>query len=127
MVDILDLKQLERKAFRSTYQDGLWDIYMGIIVVGISQYVYRPESGYSAINLIWFVLTFAIGQSIYWAGKKYITIPRMGQVQFGAIRHQRGKTLAIILGVVILIQVALVVLTAIGWLNSAFGKELFGD
>ena len=24
----LNLKELERKAFRSTYQDGLWDLYL---------------------------------------------------------------------------------------------------
>ncbi len=127
MSDILNLKQIERKAYRFTYQDGLWDIYMGIIVVGISQYVHRPESGYSAINIIWFVLTFAVGQIIYFAGKKYITVPRMGQVQFGPIRKQRGKIMAIILGIVVLIQVAVVMLTTISWLNPVFGKELFGD
>ncbi len=127
MADIMDLKQIERKAYRFTYQDGLWDIYMGIIVIGISQYVHRPASGYSAINLIWFVLTFALGQSIYWAGKKYITVPRMGQVQFGSIRKQRGKILAIILGIVVFIQVAMVMLTAIGWQNPTFGQELFGN
>ena len=29
----LNLKEIERKAFRSTYQDGLWDIHLGLIFV----------------------------------------------------------------------------------------------
>ena len=43
----INLKEIERKAFRSTYQDGLWDIYFGLIVVGMSIFIYRPPEGYS--------------------------------------------------------------------------------
>ena len=39
----LNLKEIERKAFRSTYEDGLWDIYFGLIVICMSIFIYRPE------------------------------------------------------------------------------------
>ena len=29
----INLKEIERKAFRTTYQDGLWDMYFGLVVV----------------------------------------------------------------------------------------------
>ncbi len=127
MSDTLDLKQIERKAFRSTYQDGLWDIYMGVIVAGMAIFVYRPASSYSAINVVAFVLTFAIGNSLFWLGKKFITLPRMGQVRFGPMRQQKIRVLAIILGIVVLIQVGLVWITGAGGLNQVFGRELVSD
>ncbi len=43
----LNLKEIERKAFQSAYQDGLWDIYYGLIVVCMSFFIYRPATGYS--------------------------------------------------------------------------------
>jgi hypothetical protein len=127
MSDVLDLKQIERKAFRSTYQDGLWDFFMGIIVAAMAIFMYRPESGYSPINIIGCVLIFTVGNILFWAGKKYITLPRMGQVRFGPIRQQRKKVLAIILGIIVLIQVFVVGMTTFGWLNPVFGEKLINS
>ena len=120
----LDLKEIERKAFRSTYQDGLWDIYYGLIVVCISIFVYRPADGYSAMNIILSLLMISLAYSLFWIGKKYITLPRMGQVRFGAVRKQKKRTLAIILGVFVLIQVGLVGLTMFGWANPEVSTKL---
>jgi hypothetical protein len=127
MSGVLDLKHVERKAYRSTYQDGLWDVYMGLVVVGLSIYAHRPEGGFSVINWIGFVVTFVIANIIFWVGKKFITTPRMGQVRFGLIRQQKRKTLAIIMGIVVLIQIIVVGLTTFGWLNPVFGSKLFGS
>src|SRR4030042_5942793 len=104
MSNVLDLKQIERKAFRSTYQDGLWDILMGGIVVAMAITIYRPESGYSPSNIVMMTLIYVVLYSLFWAGKKYITLPRMGQVRFGPARQKKKKTLAIILGIIVLIQ-----------------------
>jgi hypothetical protein len=122
----LNLKEIERKAFRSTYQDGLWDIYMGLVVLGMAFFIYRPAAGYSAMNIILMGLILALAYGLFWAAKKYITLPRMGQVRFGLIRKQKKKTLAIILGVFVLLQAGLVVLTAFGWLDRAMGARLNG-
>jgi len=126
MLSTIDLKQIERKAYRSTYQDGLWDIYMGMIVVLMGLFLYHPESGYSAINIIVMVLLLSLAYGLFWAGKKYITLPRMGQVRFGPVRQQRKKTMAIILGIIVLIQVLFVGLTAIGRYYPQVGGRLFG-
>jgi len=56
----LDLKQIERRAFRSTYQDGLWDLYFGLFVVCMSIFVYRPVTGYSPLNIILAMSAMAI-------------------------------------------------------------------
>ncbi len=127
MSNVLDLKQIERKAFRSTYQDGLWDILLGVMVVAMAITLYRPESGYSPINIIGMVLIYTVVYSLFWAAKKYITLPRIGQVRFGPIRQHKKKTLAIFLGVIVLIQTIFVGMTSIGWLNPVFGAQLFGN
>jgi len=120
----LNLKEIERKAFRSTYQDGLWDILYGVIVVCMSFYIYRPADGYSAMNIILMILMFSVAYGLFFAGKKYITLPRMGQVRFGAVRKQKNRTPAMILGVFVLIHVGLVGLTAFGWANPEVSTEL---
>jgi hypothetical protein len=100
----LKLKELERKAFRSTYQDGLWDIYMGLIVIFMAVFIFRPDEGYRPWNLVLMVASFVLAYLVFWAGKKFVTVPRMGQVTFGSRRKKRKRTLAIIMGVIIVIH-----------------------
>jgi len=119
-----DLKVIERKAFRSTYQDGLWDINLGLIVIGMAMFVFRPEEGYSALNFLWLMVTCLVANLIFWAGKKFITVPRMGQVRFGEIRKQKARTLAIIMAVFILVQGGIVLLTALGWKNPDLAAKI---
>ncbi len=126
MSNTLDLKQLERKAFRSTYQDGLWDIYLGGIVVAMAITLYRPAGGYTPNNILIMLLIYTIIGGLFWAGKKFITVPRMGQVRFGPARKRRAKILAIVLGIIVALQALFVLLTVGGWLRSVFGDNLIG-
>jgi hypothetical protein len=120
----LDLKEIERKAFRSNYQDGLWDMFYGLIVVCMAFFIYRPSTGYSPLNIILNFLAFGLAFGLFFAGKKYITLPRMGQVRFGAVRARKKRTLAVILGLFVLLQVGLVGLTSLGWLDPQVRARL---
>ena len=113
----IDLKQIERKAFRANYEDGLLDIFYGLVVAFMAVYMYRPPQGYSALNIIIFLTGYGLINLVYWAGKRYITRPRMGQVKFGPMRKRRGATLALALGIIVLVQLGLLSLTALGWAN----------
>jgi hypothetical protein len=113
----LSLKELERKAFRSTYQDGLWDLYAGLIVVSMAIFVYRPASGYNLKNIVLALISMAVAQTLFWAGKKYITLPRMGQVSFGEGRKRRRRFMVIVLGTLVVVQVALFILTLLVWMK----------
>ena len=62
--------------------------------------------------------SFLVSYSVFWVGKKFITLPRMGQVVFGQARKMKKITLAIILGVVIVFQVVIVLISVVGWLNQ---------
>jgi hypothetical protein len=126
MTTQLSLKEIERKAFRSTYQDGLWDLYYGLIVICMSIFVYRPASGYSPLNIVLALSAMGVAHALFWAGKKFVTLPRMGQVQFGVQRKKRRLTLVIVLSVVVLIQVALVVFQLLAWANPELGAKFNG-
>ena len=117
MTTQINLKEIERKAFRSTFQDGLTDIQHGLVVISMAIFIYRPADGYRPLNIILAVLLISLAGGLFMAGKKYITLPRMGQVRFGAVRKQKRSTLAIILGVIVLLQIGLLGLTTQGWLN----------
>lgn len=76
---------------------------------------------------LYLVLAFlgvGAGNLVFWAGKKYITLPRMGQVKFGEMRRKRNRTLTLILGVVVLLQVGIVLLTAGALVIPAWSQTL---
>ena len=121
----LDLKEIERKAVRSTYQDGLLDICISLVVGSMALLMFNVAQ--DKLSLLYVVLAFLgvlAGQVVYWAGKKFITLPRMGQVKFGETRRQRTKSLTVILIMVVLIQVGIVLLTAGVWAIPAWGDKL---
>jgi hypothetical protein len=120
----INLKELERKAFRSTYQDGLWDLYFGLIVICMSIFIYRPASGYSPRNIFLSTGAMVVAYSLFSLGKKFITMPRMGQVKFGPQRKNRNRTLGIVLGVVVLIQVAFIGFQVMAWNNPGLSIKL---
>jgi hypothetical protein len=120
----ISLKEIERKAFRSTFQDGLWDLYFGLVVICMSIFVYRPATGYSPVNIVMMLGACAAAYALFWAGKKFITLPRMGQVQFGAARRKRRSSMVIALSVLVAIQVLLVLLTLWAWANPEVGARL---
>ena len=122
MTNSIDLKQLEKRAFRSTYQDGLWDIYYGLITMFLAIFMDRPEEGYSWVNIALMVAGFLLAYVLFRGAKKLITLPRLGQVTFGPIRKARKRTMSIILGVFIALQALLLVFTFLGWLIPQIGK-----
>ncbi|NHJ22797.1 MAG: hypothetical protein EAX91_17770 [Candidatus Lokiarchaeota archaeon] len=95
MEDQVDLKGLEKKAWRSAFQDGIWDIYMGLLILGLGVAPFGDifglpaELGSMVIVLFW--NTMAVLFLIL--GKKLITVPRIGYVKFGAKRKKAKKRL----------------------------------
>jgi hypothetical protein len=120
MNDAMDLKTLERTAWRSYHQDGLWDLYLGLILWALAIFL---GGGLDAVeNDLWRLLAYTvlIGGAflIFWAGKRYITAPRLGRVKFGPARKRRMLHLALILGGFTLVTVVLVILTATAKSNN---------
>ncbi|MFB0537507.1 MAG: hypothetical protein ACETWR_21280 [Anaerolineae bacterium] len=110
----INLKELERKAWRSVFQDGLWDMYLGflLLTMGIGPVLPAldtPIMWTLAILLMLSVLAW-LG---FWAGKKFITTPRMGLVKFGPQRKAKLKKTRAVLFLSALLGVIMLVLRAL--------------
>jgi hypothetical protein len=125
MSDLLDLKNIEQKAFRATHQDGLWDIYIGGVVLSMSVLAYSTASeAKPLLRFSLYLVGMAVFYIIFWGGKKYITAPRLGQVKFGPRRQKRKLIMASVLGGIVLLQVLLLVGTILLWRNPDWATRL---
>ena len=86
----LNLKELERKAFRSFYQDGIWDIYFGacMLVLYLTSFMGGIDSKPIKYGLT--LLLFVLASAFLILGKKFITAPRLGRVKFGPTRTRKS-------------------------------------
>lgn len=116
----IDLEELERKAFRSMFQDGLWDIFLGLYTLALSTsplaYLRGIERPLSYIPA--FAIT-VIGVLAMRVAKKSITLPRMGLVKLGRRRKARFKKMRIVLSIASLLTTILIVLTLTGDVKPA--------
>jgi hypothetical protein len=121
MTTDMDLKQLERRAWRSSFQDGLLDIYLGLLLVllsipallpGIFTSELREYAGYVGFALVAFV--------VYWWAKRYVSGPRMGRARFRATRKARQTRAKVVYGVSAL-GGAMLLLLALAWRSGAPG------
>ncbi len=105
----VNLKEIERNAYRSTFQDGLWDIFLGLLLMGMG---ISPLFDQIGIGKPWKFLIFPFAAwIILFAGKRYITIPRLGFVEFGPKRKADQKKMKIILSIFMVITVLTLILT----------------
>jgi len=88
----------------------------------MSIFIFRPVKGYSPLNILLMLACFSVAYLTFWAGKKYITTPRMGQVTFGPARKKKRTLLAIVLGLVVLLQIAFVIVQFAWRANPASGQ-----
>ncbi len=97
MAEKIDLEELEKKAWKTTFEDGIFDIYFGILYLGLTvgmiADVIFPEPFSS---LIGYMMIFG-GLIFFLIGKKYISEPRIGKVKFGSKRIARkAKTIGVL-------------------------------
>ena len=113
------LKDVERRAYRSTFSDGVYDIQFGLIFLVFALMAVFEVSGIS--HFVGYALLL-VALVIPWLGKRYITIPRMGQVEFGRKRKKRRLIIWIAAAVVAVLILPLAImivkqnqLSAMGW------------
>lgn len=100
----IDLKQLERKVWMSFFEDGVWDIYLGMLLMAMAVGALLSDIGAPEAT---FIITYGclIGTAfvLLWLGKRFITIPRLGLVHFGPKAKARKKKASIIFAVSVLV------------------------
>ncbi len=124
----MSLKDLERKAFRSIFQDGLWDMFLGalLLVMGFGPVLGAMKPTTSEIG--WILVTFLAADGLvclgFWAGKKFITTPRIGLVKFGTRRKARINKVRVALSIAVLLGIVMFVLRTTGNSSTAGGLPL---
>ena len=130
MSQIISLRDVERKAFITAHDDGLWDIFIGCIV---SQFAIVPFLSRS-LGDFWSSAVFlpveAVVYLAIWLVRKHVTRPRTGLVRFGAWRKAKLVKFNAVILVVLSVGLILGILSAVnfdvpGWVHSArFGLIL---
>ncbi len=118
MVSDVNLKEIQQRVYMSLFRDGLWDIFLGLFILGwglaiLTEAAYLPAICFTGL---YFVI---------WGIKKRLTYPRIGYARFSATSRRRVTTRFVILGtVVLLLGVMAAVLWGIGrrpqWLADYF-------
>lgn len=102
----INLKELERRAWRSYHQDGLWDVVLGFMLLSVGVY------GLTDSSTLHVLLTLA-ALGVFVAGKRFVTAPRMGLVEFGAERKVKHIKIASVLTATFLLGVALYIVATL--------------
>jgi hypothetical protein len=100
----IDLKQLERRAWTSTFQDGLLDIFLGLLLLlnwAWPSFLAPIEPAGWRVAAEVAVMAALI--AAFWAGKRFLTLPRLGRAEFGPARTSRRRKTAAVIGVAALL------------------------
>jgi hypothetical protein len=109
MTQAIDLKELEKKAWTSTFEDGITDIGLGLLLLVATICQIFNESSPYLYPLFIVPALFVI------VAKRYVTVPRMGFVKFSRERTRKRYKLILVMTTSIVI---LLILTAIGSLQQ---------
>jgi len=96
----INLKEVERKAWRSFYQDGLWDIFWGLLLLAMAISALLSDIGTSEPLQYGILIALeALAILVLFVGKRLITVPRMGHAKFGPKRRRRLSKVSVILAI----------------------------
>lgn len=113
MSNQINLKEAERKAFRTSFDDGLWDIFLGcfFLMFAIAPLLseYLGDFWSSAVFLPFWALAYLAIHLV----RVHIVTPRAGLVKFGPARQTRLVKFTIIMLVINLLAVVLGVLALV--------------
>ena len=127
MNDKINLKEIERKAWRSYFQDGLWDIFLGLLLLSYGIIPFLEDIG---IPHLLSYMAFIPAYVVLFAGKKYITVPRIGFVKFNSKRKTKKMKATIVVAISVIFGSIVLLLTLTNTLpvkgNIPFGALAFG-
>jgi hypothetical protein len=124
----LNLKELERKAFRSFYQDGIWDIFFGLMMFAMYTFTLFDNIENKTFRILG-MLFLEIGAVFFLIyGKKLITVPRLGEVKFGKQRTKKfGKIVVVNLFSLIVLAVVAILRNSNPELFNTAKSEIFSS
>jgi hypothetical protein len=94
MHENVDLKHITKKVYMSYFQDGLWDILLGIYLVGWGVSIWQDLV--AVMGGMWVAIYFAV-----LGVKRMVVYPRSGYIKLNEARKQQMRM--VILGVVLFV------------------------
>ncbi len=96
----ISLKEAERKVFRATYNDGLWDIFLGCFFLMFVIAPFLSPSLGDFLSSAVFVPFLGLVFLIIWLIRKYVVTPRVGVVKFGRARKTKLMKFTVVMLVI---------------------------
>jgi hypothetical protein len=95
----VDLNKIERAVWMRCYEDGLMEIFLGLMLLMMgSGSVFMEAYGMSEMGAIILLLVMATAAIVlFYVGKRLVTFPRIGRVKFGPKGKARLKKTTIIM------------------------------
>ncbi|MBN1538930.1 MAG: hypothetical protein JW939_02210 [Candidatus Thermoplasmatota archaeon] len=101
-----DLKRIEGRLFSSYFQDGAWDVMIGIMMVTMAMRTFIDH---------WTVSLFALGGVIYvFIIRKFLTVKRLGYARFSSSRKKKRITMFLIILAANIVTLCLLVASLFG-------------
>ena len=106
----LNFKTLEKKAYRSFFKDGIYDVFLGLLLLSFGLPLILNEFHWLdyetiTIPLLIPIMINVVALLFLILGKKHITTPRLGIVHFGKPRKRKMMHVKLFLVISVLIGV----------------------
>ncbi|UCE25473.1 MAG: hypothetical protein JSU74_05350 [Candidatus Zixiibacteriota bacterium] len=121
MITPESIKEIEKRAYRATFDDGLYDILFGVAFLILAWISTLDSIG---VPRLYGYLSVIILPLIPLLGKKYISTPRLGAVEFGPRRKSKKLFLLVIIGAVIFLQMPVIMIAGAGGFFEVLGGSL---
>ena len=125
MNQTLDIQNAEKQVFRlATFEDGIWEIYLGLFFILMSFYSITREILGPLLNAIFVLGMSLLLVGLVWIAKKRITQPRIGLVKFGRSAKKKIKAAHIITWTLVLATFTLLILIANSLIREPTWEQL---
>ena len=128
MAQQISLKEAERKAYRITTNDGLWDIFLGcfFLIFAIAPFLSRSLGDFwsSVVFLPFWGLVYLVMRLV----RKQVVTPRIGVVKFGQARKNKLMKFSVVMVAVnvVALILGLVAAASFGMLPGQIYSILLG-
>lgn len=124
----ISLKTAERKAFQTTFADGLWDVFIGCFILMFALAPLLSQSLGDFWSSFVFLPFWGLVYLAIWLARKHLVAPRLGSVTFGKARQQKMRSFNMVMIAINLLALALGILAFLtqGILPQAGFPSLLG-
>ena len=111
----ISLKEAERKAFRTTLNDGLVDIFLGCFLLMFVIGLYLSDSLGDFWSSAVFLPFLALVYLAIWLIRRYVVTPRVGMVKFGQARKAKLAKFTVVMLVINVVALILGTVAALSF------------